>query len=168
MSSRTYSPFFRLFLMMAVILAIVGAIYYVLIKIGESIRCSDHLANIYQAVELFEMDRGSLPTLALYPDEPLVDPDSIRVVLEEYGVDPLVWTCPSSHPKVAHLGLSYIWNTALNGSNLKSYENRHWMLIEINALSEDVPASHFGYYNVLYTDGTVERIDEPSEELEGF
>jgi hypothetical protein len=42
------------------------------------------------------------------------------------------------------------------------------MLIEINALSDLVPASHFGSYNVLFTDGTVARISSPPEELEGF
>ncbi len=147
---------------------LVGAIYYVLIQVSKTVQCSDQLIRIYQALELFEMDRGSLPHLAFYPDEPMTDPDSIRVVLEEYGVDPHAWVCPASHPLITNLGLSYIWNTRLNGANLRGFDERQWMLIEVNALSDDVPAPHLGYYNVLYSDGKVERISDPAESLKGF
>lgn len=168
MRSQSGSAIFRLFLMTVAVFAIVGAIYFVLMQASMVVKCEDQLTRIYQALELFEMDRGSLPRLAFYPDEPMTDPDSIRVVLEEYGVDPGVWVCPSANPKVANLGLSYVWNTALNGSNLRSYAERQWMLVEINALSEEVPSPHCSFYNVLYTDGTVARIRRPLEELKGL
>lgn len=168
MNSRSGSALIRLFLMTAAVFGLIGAIYYALLQVTETVRCADQLTRIYQAIELFEMDRGSLPKLAFYPDEPLTDPDSIRVVLEEYGVDPAAWICPASHPKIAQIGLSYAWNTRLNGANLKSFEQRQWMLVEINAMSDDVPSPHFCCYNVLFTDGTVERIHDPARELEGF
>lgn len=159
---------FKLFVLTVVIFAIVGGIYFVLIQISATVRCEDQLSRIYQALELFEMDRGSLPRLAFFPDEPMTDPDSIRVVLEEYGVDPNVWVCPNAHPSVANLGLSYIWNTKLNGLNLRNFDERQWVLVEINALSPDVPAPHIGYYNVLFTDGSVERVRDPANTLPGF
>jgi len=168
MSHRSGHALFRLFLLTVVIFLVVGGIYHVLIQVSMTIKCSDQLTRIYQALELFEMDRGSLPRLAFYADDPITDPDSIRVVLEEYGVDPGVWVCPSSHASISALGLSYIWNVRLNGANLRSLNERQWMLIEINALSTDVPAPHFRYYNVLYTDGTVERIRDPLATLPGL
>jgi len=168
MRSRSGSAIFRLFLMTVAIFAIVGAIYFVLMQVSMIVRCADQLTRIYQALELFEMERGALPRLAYFPDEPMTDPDSIRVVLEEYGVDSSVWVCPAAHPKISNLGLSYVWNINLNGGNLKSYTERQWMLTEINALSPDVPSPHCTFYNVLYTDGTVERIRYPLDELKGL
>ena len=159
---------FKLFVLTVAVFAMVGGIYYVLMQVSKTVQCNENLTRIFQALELFEMDRGSLPRLAFFPEEPMTDPDSIRVVLEEYGVDPHAWVCPAAHPMIANLGLSYIWNTRLNGANLRGLEERQWMLIEINALSEDVPAPHLGYYNVLYTDGKVERIRDPANTLKGF
>jgi hypothetical protein len=172
-STRSFSRqsghiIFKLFLLTVAIFGLVGSIYYVLIQVSNTVRCSDQLSRIYQALELFEMDRGSLPRLASFPDEPMTDPDSIRVVLEEYGVDPNVWVCPTAHATVANLGMSYVWNTKLNGLNLRDFEERQWVLIEINALSPDVPAPHIGHYNVLFTDGTVERVRDPANTLTGF
>lgn len=168
MNKRSGHIVFKLFLLTVAVFITVGGIYIALMQASKTVQCADNLNRIYQALEVFEMERGSLPRLAFYPDEPMTDPDSIRVVLEEYGVDNAVWVCPASHPKIANLGLSYIWNTRLNGANLRSFTERQWMLIEINALSEDVPAPHFGFYNVLYTDGKVERIDDPLQQLNGF
>ena len=168
MNNRAGHIIFKLFLLTVAVFAMVGGIYFMLMQVSKTVTCSEQLTRIYQALELFEMDRGSLPRLAFYPDEPMSDPDSIRVVLEEYGIDPSTWVCPSAHPMIVNLGLSYIWNTRLNGANLRSFTERHWMLIEINALSDDVPAPHFGYYNVLYTDGTIERISDPIQSLKGL
>ena len=158
----------KMFLLTVAIAVLVGGIYFTLMQISMTVRCSDQLTRIYQALELFEMDRGTLPRLAFYPDEPMTDPDSIRVVLEEYGVDPTVWICPAAHRRVSSTGLTYIWNAQLNGSNLRSYDERQWVLVEINALSKDVDAPHLRYYNVLYTDGKVERVRDPLHSLRGL
>jgi len=165
---RSGHVIFKLFLLTVAIAAIIGGIYFALMQISMTVRCADQLTRIYQALELYEMDRGTLPRLAFYPDEPMTDPDSIRVVLEEYGVDPGVWVCPAAHAKVANQGLTYVWNTQLNGSNLRSFEERQWVLVEINALSTDIPAPHIGYCNVLYTDGKVERVRDPMNTLRGL
>ncbi|HMP90459.1 MAG TPA: hypothetical protein PJ991_09665 [Kiritimatiellia bacterium] len=167
-NNRSGHVVFKMFILTVIIALVVGAIYFTLMQITMSVRCTEQLTRIYQALELFEMDRGALPRLAFYPDEPMTDPDSIRVVLEEYGVDPTVWICPSAHRKVSATGLTYVWNSRLNGANLRSFGERQWMLIEINALSTDVNAPHLRYYNVLYTDGKVERIRDPLETLRGL
>ncbi|HMO04469.1 MAG TPA: hypothetical protein PKC67_09040 [Kiritimatiellia bacterium] len=168
MNNRAGHIIFKLFVLTVIVFTLVGGIYHVLMQVTKTVQCAEQLTRIYQALELFELDRGALPKLAFYPDDPMTDPDSIRVVLEEYGVDPSAWICPASHPAIANLGLSYIWNTRLNGANLRSFTDRQWVLIEINALSPDVPAPHLGTYNVLYSDGTVERIRDPANTLKGF
>jgi hypothetical protein len=166
--TRTAHTLFKLFSLTMALMALVAGIYLLLMEVSMMMRCSDQVRRIYQALELYEMDRGSLPRLAFYPDEPLTDPDSIRVVLEEYGGDASLWVCPSSHPKIAATGLSYIWNVQLNGGSLRGRATNTWVIVEINALSSDVPAPHLGFHNVLYTDGRVERIRHPLEKLPGL
>ena len=38
-------------------------------------------------------------------------------------------------------------------------------LVEVQAVSDSVPAPHFGHYNILYTDGRVESSAQPPPEL---
>jgi hypothetical protein len=159
---------FKLFVLSVALFALVGGIYWTLMRASMTVRCSERLLRIYQALELYDMERGALPRLAFFPDEPMTDPDSIRVALEEYGVDHECWICPASHPSIANTGLSYIWNVRLNSVSLRSLTERQWMLVEINALSRDVAAPHFGRYNVLFTDGQVERRSDIEDVMPGF
>jgi len=145
-----------------------GIIYYVLSQIRMTLACTDGLKAIYRALELYEMERGTLPKLAFFPDNPVEDGDSLRVVLESYGAGGAVCVCPRAPRSQAELGLTYLWNVRLNGRKIPPVEERDWMLVEISALSSDVPAPHLGRYNVLYTDGTVERISKPLTELRGL
>lgn len=134
-------------------------------KGNAAVECSYNLKRIYQALDLYEMHNGALPVMAFYPDEPFSDPASIRVVLETYGPEESTWTCPAIHPLIRQTGLSYIWNTSLNGASLRNREGRIWMLMELNAMSRDVDRPHFGSCNVLFTDGSVERIRFPDNLL---
>jgi hypothetical protein len=58
-----------------------------------------------------------------------------------------------------------IWNVRLNGKKIPRGEERQWMLVEMNALSTDVPAPHLRRYNVLYSDGAVEQVRRPQDVL---
>lgn len=123
--------------------------------------CAANLRRIYAALELYEIDRGTLPRLAFFPDDPKQDPDSIVVALTPYGTTPDVYLCPTAPLPHRELGLTYLWNTRLNGRKIPRASTPEWMLVEINALSDEVPASHMGKYNVLYTDGAVHREKDP-------
>ncbi|HMO52334.1 MAG TPA: hypothetical protein PKE26_14240 [Kiritimatiellia bacterium] len=166
--SRSGHAVIKLAATVVLMFLLIGGIYYLLMQISGAVRCGEQLRRIFQALELYEMTHGALPRLAFFPDEPMTDADSLRVVLEAYGLDSEVWICPSSHPAIAQTGMSYVWNTRLNGRNLRDLAERQWMLVEINALSPDVPTPHLGYYNVLYTDGKVERIRDPLSKLRGL
>jgi hypothetical protein len=145
-----------------------GAIYYVLSQIRLTLACTDNLKVVYRALELYEMERGTLPKLAFYPDNPIEDGDSLRVVLEAYGAGGSVCICPQAPHSQSELGLTYVWNVRLNGRKIPPVEERDWMLVEMGAVSTDVPAPHLGRYNVLYTDGTVEHISDPLTHLRGL
>lgn len=147
---------------------VVAVLMNILAEARHAAQCAANLQQIYRALELYEMDRGTLPTLAYFPDQPMDDPDSLRVVLEPYGITPQHCICPASRPIQAAEGLTYLWNVRLNGKRIPRGTNAVWMLVDMNAISDDVPASHFGGYNVLFSDGTVRRIRQPQRELSGL
>lgn len=155
------------FIAAAAALVIMGLLY-ILTQMRRAAQCSAHLQSIYRALELYEMDRGTLPTLAYFPDQPLEDTDSLRVVLEPYGLVPDRCICPQSRPIQRAEGLTYLWNVQLNGQRLPRGADAVWMLVDMNALSADVPAPHFGRYHALFSDGSVRRIRDPFRELPGL
>lgn len=157
-----YTP---VLLLLAVIVAVVGIVWLRGERSAEQ-RCEENLYDIYAALELYEIEYGSLPTLAFYPDEPLKDDTGLRVFLERQGLPGSVCICPSSTETIKESGLSYLWNIELNGQNLGQPGDPAWILVEINALSEQVPPPHRGYYHILYTDGSVQRSKTPPEGCE--
>ena len=123
--------------------------------------CEENLNRIYLAMELYEIERGTLPRLSFFPNDPRNDPDSLCVVLAEYGASRDIPICPAAHEIHRNMGLTYLWNMKLNGAKLDNEGEPRWMLVEINALSDKVPEPHFGRYNILYTDGRILRSSEP-------
>ena len=127
--------------------------------------CQERMLKIYAALERYEIEKGKLPTLAFFPDDPQHDKDSPLVVLEPYGAEEGLFVCPALPDLYDKIGLAYVWNTALNSSKLADAPEPVWMIVEISALSSQVPPPHFRGYNILYTDGTVRRSQTPPREL---
>jgi hypothetical protein len=159
---------FRLCAFIAALGVAMSILLYVLTQIRRTAQCEANLLSIYRALELYEMERGTLPGLAYFPDLPMEDADSLRVVLEPYGLSPDRCLCPQSKPIQRAEGLTYIWNVQLNGQRIPRGTNAVWMLVDMEVLSDDVPAPHLGRYNVLYSDGVVRRVREPKRELPGL
>lgn len=145
-----------------------GGIYIVLQELRHSLDCQNNLRALYHALELYEMERGALPKLSFFPDIPQEDTDSLRVVLESFGSGGSACICPGASAALQELGLTYVWNVHLNGRKIPRGAAREWMLVDIQVLSEDVPAPHLGRYHVLYSDGAVERIRDPRQQLPGL
>lgn len=167
-SSTAGHALFKLIVLMLVVLALMGALYLALMSASHAVTCVGNLKRIYNALEVYEMSHGALPRLNYYPEEAMGTAGSICVVLESYGLDPRTWICPATHPIIRETGLSYLWNTRLNGASLRELTERQWMMVEINAASPGMPGPHFGYCNVLFTDGTVERVRNPAREIAGW
>lgn len=124
--------------------------------------CEHNLSRIYRALERYETEHGRLPRMAYFADEPMSDEDSIVVTLESLGASPDCFVCPGVRPRLRKLGLTYIWNTALNNQPLPhGTKPRAWMLVEMTALSADIGAPHPEGYNVLYTDGSIQHLRRP-------
>jgi len=153
-------------LLLVVLLALLGAVaFYITRQEGMARQCANNLRLIYIALEMYEIDRGHLPSLAFFPDDPQHDADSLPVALARYGVNESICVCPASHRLHRELGLTYVWNVKLNGTQLHEPGERGWMLVEINALSRQAHRPHLGTYNILYTDGAVERSSVPPSGL---
>ncbi|HEY8240304.1 MAG TPA: hypothetical protein VIH35_02610 [Kiritimatiellia bacterium] len=158
----------KVVILVAVLLLAVAILYYMLYQMSQQQACGKNLQQIHRALQLYEIDRGTLPRLAFFPDDAKQDRDSLRVVLEPYGADGTTCECPSLPDVLSELGLTYVWNVALNGKKTPRDDDSTWMLVEICALTTDVPAPHMGQYNVLYTDGKVRRVKNPTQELTGL
>ena len=129
-------------------------------------QCKRNLYAIYNALEMYEMDRGTLPRLAFFPDKPQTDKDSPLVALRTYSSSPEIFICPAAPAYHQALGITYIWNVTLNGRKLHAAGSPTWMMTEMSALSENVPPPHLGVYNALYTDGHVRKLKKPPEALQ--
>lgn len=148
------------------LLACIGAAaWHVSRQIMLRKQCKRNLYAIYNALELYEIDRGTLPRLAFLPDRPRTDRDSPLIVLRSYCSDLDVFVCPAAPAHYRETGLTYIWNIALNGRKLRGMEPPVWVMTELEALSDTVPAPHLGVYNVLFTDGHVRKMRMPPEGL---
>lgn len=151
----------------AVLIGLAAGIYTAVHQNMLTRKCANNLRNIYTALENFEVDRGTLPRAAFYPDDPKQDNDSLPVTLQPYRVPSNIYICPSAPAVQKDTGLTYVWNVQLNGRKLHGSGAPAWMIVELNALSDAVPAPHFGAYNILYADGSVRRSKIPPVGLRG-
>lgn len=157
----------KMLALLALAAAAIFLLYDTLNRARRAKACEENLRKIFRAIELHEMDRGVLPSLAYYPDEPRENTESLRVALENYGVDADACVCPAMPATLRDTGLTYIWNPALNGQKLPAGAPV-WMVVDMTALSADLPPPHRGGYHVLYSDGSVKRISDPLRQLRGL
>ena len=146
----------------------VGSIFALTGAMHRSQQCTSRLTLIHRALELYEIERGTLPPLAFFPDDPREGADSLRVVLEHYGVEQETCVCPGEPRLLRESGQTYLWNASLSGKKMPRGAAPVWMLVESSAISRDVPAPHWGGYHVLYSDGQVRTIRDPERDLPGL
>ena len=148
--------------------AAVAALFVVTGTMRKNQQCEGRLGQIHRALELYEIERGTLPALAFYPDDPREGADSLRGALEHYGVEYETCICPAEAQVIRDAGQTFLWNAALSGRKMPRGGTSVWMLVEISALTADVPAPHWGGYHVLYSDGQVRTVRDPARELPGL
>jgi hypothetical protein len=167
-----------LLFLLAVGIAIGGLFLVLSQSTRDRQRCEDNLKKVYAALDEYRTQNGRWPQLAYFPDDPmklsfrtndsLAVTGSMRLILANYLDDPKVCVCPAMHPVLREKGLTYVWNTSLNAAPLPAAGQPKWMLVEMTAVGTGLPAPHFGYYNVLYTDGSVRRVKDPSQSLDNL
>jgi len=151
----------ELLIILLLLMCIASIAYFFTHQVMMRKRCKWNLREIHTALELYEIDRGTLPRLAFFPDEPKAEVDSIVSVLRPYGAGPEIYVCPALPQYLRSLGLTYIWNVRLNGRKMQSPDAPTWMLTEMSALSDNVPKPHLGIYDIIYTDGAVRKSKTP-------
>jgi prepilin-type processing-associated H-X9-DG protein len=155
----------ELLVILVLLACLAGAAWHISRQVMLRKQCKRNLYAIYNALELYEIDRGTLPRLAFYPDQPRTDRDSPLVVLRAYCSDPSVFVCPAAPAHYRETGLTYVWNVNLNGRKMQGVDPPTWIFTELQALSDTVPPPHLGVFNVLYTDGHVRKMKTPPEGL---
>jgi len=154
-----------LILMLVISLALV--LQYANRNLAMANQCREQMKRIYGALGFYEVQNGSLPAMRFYPEDPRKDEDSLRLVLEAYGLDPDDTICPSAQPLVRETGLSYLWNVNLNKQVLSAGRQSEWLMTEIEVMSSKLRGPHFRHYHVMYTDGHVQRTDTVPHEVPG-
>ena len=167
--NRLHARSGRVLLPWLFILVMICSLFWLLNRIGvgrQHINGSHaNLKAVYQALQTYEAEHGVLPHFAMYPEDAEVDPDSPLRVLSQYGLRPDQLICPSAPQVIRQAGISYLWNPAVNGTSLKEREEDTWLMVDIQALDDELPGPHFGSYMILYTDGDVERSRLPPRTL---
>ncbi len=125
----------------------------------------NELKQIYQAIQMAD-DEGRLPSAVMYPNIKAnpnavrTDPRSIVRVLGN-AVPPQLWVASRAPEVFQRAGLTYVWNSRLNGQLLDNLPNPAgtWLLMDMNAAGAALPdlfpqPTGIGYL-VLYADGHV-------------
>ncbi|HUT34700.1 MAG TPA: type II secretion system protein [Planctomycetota bacterium] len=124
------------------------------------------LSNLRQIHLLLQTQciAGALPRAAFFPEgDPKKDPKSITRLIA--GAPPQLFVSPFAPPSLQDKGLSYAWNTALNGRTLDTVPRTTWVLIDVTAFLVDPDIPKPGKYLVLYADGRAEAIAEPPADI---
>ena len=129
-------------------------------EVGHRLECRANLTQVYKALELYSLERGTLPNLAFYPESPQRGGDSLVKILRKFGLDHHA-ICPSAPDAVAWTGLTYVWNPMLNGKRFEEIQEPVWIVVDIQAVSTEVPPPHLGAYLVLYSDGSILETQDP-------
>lgn len=125
----------------------------------------NQMKQIYLAIQMAADDAdGRLPAAEMYPNIAR-DPGAVQnsprsiVRLVGGGLPANLWVAPRAPEVFQKAGLTYIWNTALNGQLLDQVPDpaNTWMLMDMNAAAAMLPelgvAPQGGGYLVLYADG---------------
>ena len=130
----------------------------------------NQMKQIYLAVTMAADDNdGRLPSAVMYPDL-RADPNAVRnnprsiVRIMGNGVPANMWVAPRAPQVFQRAGLTYIWNSALNGQLVDQVDPHTWLMMDMNgaayAIPDLVPRSEGGYL-VLYADGSVKYEMQP-------
>ncbi len=152
-----------------IIMLMLGSLLWLLNRLTRDLQeaegCRRRLERIHHVLALYEREHGHLPSFELFAEDPANDPESLLNVLVPYGLKPEWLVCPAAPPVLRAHGMTYLWNTALNQGSLERHGESTWVLVDVQALDDSVNGPHFRGYNVLHSDGKVERNPRPPNGL---
>jgi prepilin-type processing-associated H-X9-DG protein len=121
--------------------------------------CQQQLRQIGMAMQMRTMTGEPLPRVWFYPPDP---PHPARnqyhlAKVMSSEVPAQMFICPGAPPAIQKRGICYIYNDKLGGKLPDQLPNpaQTWLMMDVNAVSQDVPPAHNGGGNVLFADGHV-------------
>lgn len=146
-----------------------GAAWGVL-DMARRTRVISNLRQIYMAIQMYADDNDGLPNAEFYPDirrDPKAVTNSPRSIVRllGQGIPASFWINPTAPERFQQAGLTFVWNTTVNGKNLDQLEPRTWLLMDMNAAAYMIPdvIPRAGGYLVLYADGSVKYEMQPPQ-----
>jgi len=127
-------------------------------KIAYQKVCENNLRQLYQGLMMQEITDGGLPDAAFFPKHPKADPRSLVNIMGPAWAESLV--CPVFPSAIKDKGLTYLYNDTLAGQTLDSVGGDTWVLMEMNAVSDEIPMPHPGGFHVLYANGRIRCLKE--------
>ena len=124
------------------------------------------LSNLRQIYLLLQVQciSGALPRATFFPEgDPKKDPKSITRLIS--GAPPQLFVSPFAPPALQDKGLSFAWNTALNGKTLDTVPRTTWVLIDVTAFIADPDLPKPTKYLILYADGRAEAVAQPPGDI---
>jgi hypothetical protein len=151
----------RSVLALVIVALAIGALMGWIRDVSNARSCKANLSKIYTALEQYEADYGRLPAMAYFPEDVLADSESLCRVLQPYGISPTNCVCRSTALPLRATGITYLWNTTASRTPFYELAPTDWLVTEINAMNDSVPAPHDGVYHVLYANGEIREQETP-------
>jgi prepilin-type processing-associated H-X9-DG protein len=123
--------------------------------------CQANLRKLWTLIEQYETRHGALPPATFFPERPLLDDDSLLVLLGEAARALL--RCPTVGEDLQRIGLHYVWNQQLSGKKLSEITapSNTWVMADFviahDWMTKNRFCGHRGGVNILYADGSVKR-----------
>lgn len=140
-----------------------GNLRYGITKARE-IQGISNLRQIHMILMMQSMT-GRLPNAALYPKgDPRTDPKSIMRLMRD--VPAPMWVSPFAPEPLRKKGLTFAWNSAVNGKSLDAMPGNTWLLMDLAAFIADPKVNKPHKYLILYANGRSEAVANVPPDVE--
>lgn len=128
--------------------------------------CFNQLRQIGMAFTMMANNDEALPQAWFYPPDkhPYREQYNIVNLMARQGVPKQFFICPSAPEELKDRGCCFLYNDRLCNRNLDGIDNpsETWIMMDVNGVSDTVPAAHSEGCNVLYCDGHVKWLPSSS------